>query len=157
MNRTFLIFFLLCFCQVFCQDKSDENYQKAISEVFGKCFKDLNPIEGTINVIPVNKNVKFCSLYQCVSRIGYTSKNEEIEQAILKRAVQITTLLYNEGTPIFLISGMGSFGEAAEKNQNLNDDNNLVYIDIAECITSESLEKIKNIVNKQTLKLINTK
>ena len=155
MKKTLSIFLFLITHQIFSQDKNYTNPEKALIEVYGKCFKDLNPIEGTTNVIPANKNVKFCSLYQCVSRNGYAEKNKDIEDSIIKRAIEITTRLYNEGTPVSLIIGMGTFGEADEKNQNLTDDNNLVYVSIAECISSLSLEKIQEAVNKETLKLIN--
>lgn len=157
MNRIFLVLFLFYYSLVFCQDINDENSKRAYTEVYGKCFKNLKPIEETKDIIPINKNVKFCSLYQCVSRIEYASENKEIEQAILKRAIEITTLLYNEGTPIYLLTGMDSSGTEFVENKNLSDDNNLVYIAVAECITSKSLEKIKDIVNKQTLQLINKK
>ena len=157
MKKIFLVLFLFSLNQTFCQDISDENSEKAIIEIFGKCFKDLKPIEGTKDILPQKKDVSFCSLYQCISRIGYTEGNKNSYEAILKRAFDITTLLYNEGTPLYLTSGMGSSGEADEENENLTDDNHLIYISIAECITSDSLEKIKNIVNAQTLRLINTK
>ena len=157
MKRIFLVLPLFYYSLVFCQDINDENSKRAYTEVYGKCFKDLQPIKETKDFIPVNKNVKFCSLYQCVSRIEYSSENKESEEAILNRAAEITTLLYNQGTPIYLLTGMDSSGTEFVENKNLNDDNNLVYIAVAECITSKSLEKIKDIVNEQTLKLINKK
>lgn len=157
MNKIFLVLFLFSLNQTFCQDKNDESLDNIYVKVFGKCFKNLKPIEGTKDVLPLKKDVSFCSLYQCVSRIEYTEDNKDIQGKILKRAIEIATYLYNDGTPIYLISGMGTSGEADEKNQNLTDDNNLIYISVAECITSNALEKIKNIVNEQTLKLINTK
>lgn len=157
MKKIFLVLFLFSLNQIFCQDISDENSKKAYIEVYGKIFKDLKPIEGTKDILPPKKNVSFCSLYQCVSRIEYTEGNKNIQEAIFKRAIEITNLLYKQGTPIYLLSGMDSSGTEIVENKNLTDDNKLVYIAIAECLTSQSLEKIKDIVNEQTMKLINKK
>jgi hypothetical protein len=155
MKKIVLTFFLLIMNHVFCQVKNDDKLNKIYLEIYGKCFKNLEPIEETKNIISL-ENVSFCKLYQCVAGVGYTKDERNIQDAILKRAVEITTRLYNEGTPIYLMIGMDSFGEAEEKNQDLTDDNNLVYISIAQCISSESLEKIKEIVNKTTSQLIKT-
>ncbi|KAF2509201.1 hypothetical protein EYY60_12510 [Flavobacterium zhairuonense] len=151
-----ILFLLLFFVnQAFCQDKKFTNPEKAFIEAFGKCYKDLNPIEGTINLIPEKKNVKFCSLYQCARAIEYTENKKEIENAILKRAVEITVRLYNEGTPIYLIYGMNSSSQADSDNEILTDDDNLVYISIAECVVSQSQVKISGVINKTTMELIN--
>jgi hypothetical protein len=157
MKKIFLVLFLFSLNQTFCQNIDDENSKKAYAEVYGKCFKDLKPIEGTKDILPSKKDISFCSLYQCVSRIGYAEGNKNTQKAILKRAIEITTLLYKQGTPIYLLSGMDSSGTEIVENKNLTDDNNLIYIAVAECLTSQSLEKIKDIVNEQTMKLINKK
>ncbi|WP_202701086.1 hypothetical protein [Flavobacterium sp. UGB4466] len=154
MKNIFLFLFLFTLNQVFSQDDNYTNSEKIIVDVFGKCFKDLNQIKGTRDVIPVNKNVKFCSMYQCVSRIGYTEKAKDIEKAIIKRAIKIATRLYNEGTPVYLTCGANSSNQADWYNQNLTDDNNLVYISIAECVVSHSLITIQKAVNQETMKLI---
>lgn len=155
MYKLFLIFFLLSINLIYCQ--KEENMNKAYVEVFGKCFKELESIEGTINIFPLNKNVKFCSLYQCVSRFEYAVGQKDIQEKILKRAIEITNLLYNEGTPIHLLLGAGSSGEEYVNNESLSDDNNLVYISIAECIFSQSLLEIQEAVNKETTRLLNSK
>lgn len=156
MNKTFLIIFLFCLHQAFCQDKSDENLNKAYIEVFGKCFEDLKTLEETKD-IPALKKISFCSLYQCVSRIQNSEIDKNIEQAILKRATEITTRLYNEGTPIYLIGGSMSWRQADINNQDLTDDNNLIYVSISDCISSNALVKIAKIVNEETSRLINKK
>lgn len=156
MKKIFLVLFLFSLNQTFCQDISDENSKKAYIEVYGKCFKDLKPLEEARNIIPL-KSIPFCTLYQCVAGVEYSEEKKDIQEAILKRSIEITTLLFKQGTPIYLLSGMDSSGTEIVENKNLTDDNNLVYIAIAECLTSESLEKIKNIVNEQTMKLINKK
>ncbi|WP_165800694.1 hypothetical protein [Flavobacterium sp. WLB] len=155
MTKKNLLLFLFFINQAFCQDKNNTNPEKAIVEVFEKCYKDLNPIEATINIIPEKKNVKFCSLYQCVSRVAYVEKEKDIENVIIKRAVEIAVRLYNDGTPVYLIYGMNSSSQADWDNQILTDDDNLIYVSIAECIVSHSLIKISEAVNKATMELIN--
>lgn len=155
MAKGILFLSLFFINQAFCQDKKFTNLEKAITEIFGKCYKDLNPIEGTINLIPEKKNVKFCSLYQCVSRIEYAENEKNIENAIIKRAIEITVRLYREGTPVYLTYGMDSSSQADWDNQILTDDDNLVYVSIAECVVSNSLVKISEAVNKATMELIN--
>lgn len=155
MKNISIIFFLLFINQTFCQDENYTNPEKAIIKVYGKCYEDLKPIEGTINIIPEKKNVRFCSLYQCVSRIGFAEKQKDIENAIIKRAVEITVRLYSEGTPVYLTYGMNSSSQADWDNQILTDDDNLVYLSVAECIVSQSLIKISEAVNKTTMELIN--
>lgn len=147
--------FLLFINQTFSQKKY--SIEKINTEIYGKCFKDLKPIKEIEN-IPSLQNIPICSLFECVALVEYTEKEEKIQEAILRRATEITVLLYNEGTPVYLTSGMNSSYKANENNQNLTDDNNLVYISVDECISSQSLQKIKQIVNRETSRLIsNTK
>lgn len=137
--------------QIFSQKKYP--IEEIYTKIYGKCFKDLQPIKEIEN-IPSLQNISICSLFECVALVEYTEKEEKIQEAILRRATEITALLYNEGTPVYLTSGMNSFYKANENNQNLTDDNNLVHISVAECISSQSLQKIKQIVNRETARLI---
>ncbi|MBE8727087.1 hypothetical protein [Flavobacterium hungaricum] len=154
--RNIIVTFLILFInQVFCQNENDTNSEKLVTEIYGKLYKDLDPIEGTINILPLNKNIKFCSLYQCVSRIGYAEKHKIIEEKIIKRALEITTRLFNEGTAIYLTYGAESLGQAISDNEILTDDNNLIYVSVGQCIVSDSLIKISDAINKRTMELIN--
>ena len=153
MSKIFLILFLLSLNQTFCQNENDENLNNVYVRVLGKYFNHLKPLDEAKEIISL-KSISFSNLFECVAGVEYTENEKNIQDAILKRATEITILLYNEGTPVYLTSGMNSSNNADMKNQNLNDDNNLVYISIAECLSSNTLEKIKNVVNKQTLKLI---
>ncbi|WP_431242726.1 hypothetical protein ACQ9BO_23630 [Flavobacterium sp. P21] len=155
MTKRILFILLFFINQAFSQDRNYSNPEKAIIEVFGKCYKDLEPIEGTINLIPEKENVRFCSLYQCVRGIGYAENKKEIESSILKRAVEITVRLYSEGTPVYLTYGMNSSSQADWDNEILTDDDKIVYISVAECIVSQSLIKISEAVNNATMELIN--
>jgi len=156
MKITFLILFLFCLHQAFCQNKNDENLDKVYVEVFGKCFEDLKALEETKDILSLKK-ISFCSLYQCVNRIQHSEVDKNIQDAILKRATEITTRLYNEETPIYLIGGSMSWHQADTKNQDLTDDNNLIYVSISDCISSNALVKIAKTVNEETSRLINKK
>jgi len=156
MMKYILAVFLILFTnQVFCQNKNYTNPEKAIIQIFGKCYNDLESIEGTTNILPEKKNVKFCSLYQCTSRIVYAEEDKNIEDKIIKRALEIAIRLYNEGTPVYLTYGMNSSGQADSDNEILTDDDNLVYISVGECIVFNPLVKISEAVNKTTMELIN--
>ncbi|MBZ4033185.1 hypothetical protein K6T82_00280 [Flavobacterium sp. 17A] len=155
MKNICIVFFLFFVNQVFFQNKEYSNPQKAFIEVFGKCFDDLAPIEGTINILPEKKNVRFCSLYQCASRIVYAEEEKDIENAILKRAKEIAIRLYNQGTPIYLTYGMNSSAQADLDNEILTDDDHLVYISVGECIVFQPVAKLSEEVNKVTMELIN--
>ncbi|CAD0007951.1 hypothetical protein [Flavobacterium chungangense] len=154
MKKNFLILLLLLGIQVFSQN--DDPDQKFHHKVYGKCFKSLKQIPETENQLLL-KALSFCSLLECTIGFEYSENKKDTQDAILKRAIEITNLLYDEGTPVYLISGLDSSDEAEKQNQNITDDNNLVYISVGGCVSTNELQKIKQIINQQTLKLINKK
>ncbi|MGO4770068.1 hypothetical protein ACEN2I_00260 [Flavobacterium sp. W22_SRS_FK3] len=154
MKKIFLLLFFFSLNQTFCQDINEDSEQKIQHKIYSKCFESLKAIPEIENHIPL-KIISFCSLLECIMGFEYAKDERTIQEAISKRAIEISVLLYDQGTPIYLTSGMDSSYDADEKNQNLTDDNHLVYISIAECLSSKSLEKIKDIINEQTKKLIN--
>lgn len=156
MNIKILILFLLSINLLYCQDQDEETMEKTYIETYGKCFSQLKPLSETKSKSEL-QNITFCSLYQCLKFVDFGEYEERIQKAILKRALEITLLLYNQKTPVYLVSGMNSSEKAFQKNLNLNDDDNLVYISIAECISSSNLEQIKETVNTKTSKLIESK
>ena len=156
MKKTIIVLFLLFSTQAFSQNEITSLEDKIYLEVYGKCFPQLKPLPETKNRDKLNK-VSFCSLYNCVHYIEYVEYEKKIQDAILKRAIEIATLLYNNGTPVYLAIGMNSSDKALQKNINLNDDNKLVYISIAECTSSPILDHIQEVVNNETTKLVNLK
>ncbi|WP_337967043.1 hypothetical protein [uncultured Flavobacterium sp.] len=156
MNKTIIILFFLFSIQAFSQNEETSLEDQIYMQVFGKCFTQLKPLPETQKRAKLNK-ITFCSLYQCVHYIEFVEYEKKIQDAILKRAIEITTLLYKNGTPVYLVTGMSSSDNALQKNINLNDDNKLVYISIAECVSSTTLQKIKETVNNETTKLIKQK
>ncbi|URM36980.1 hypothetical protein [Flavobacterium anhuiense] len=156
MKKNFVVLLLLLGIQGFCQNETDSLDDQIYVEIFGKCFSQVKPLPEVKNRTKLNK-IPFCSLYQCVRYIQYVEYEKKIQDAILKRAVEIAALLYKNGTPIHLISGMNSSDRALIKNANLNDDDKLVYISVAECISSSTLDRIQEAVNNETTRLIESK
>ncbi|CAM3505127.1 hypothetical protein FLLO111716_14635 [Flavobacterium longum] len=84
-------------------------------------------------------------------------KEDDIKKAAEYRLRGIATQLYNQGKPVYLISGMDSSSYAHKQNENLEDDNGIIYISIGECLISQSESKAKEIFNEQTKMLIEKK
>jgi hypothetical protein len=156
MKRILLVFLIFCLNQTFCQNQNEDSEQKIQHKIYSKCFESLKPIPETENHMPL-KIISFCSLFECVMGFEYAKEEKTIQEAISKRAIEISVLLYDEGTPVYLTSGLDSSYEAEKENQSITDDNNLVYISVGECTSTSSLQKIKKIINEHTLKLINKK
>jgi len=58
---------------------------------------------------------------------------------------------------LFLIEGKGSVELAEKKNENLEDDNNLIYISVDDFIDAKEITKGKELYNSETDKLLNKK
>ena len=142
--------------QGYSQTETNSIEDQILIDIFGKCFSEVKPLPEVKNRAKLNK-IPFCSLYQCVRYIQYVEYEKKIQEAILKRSAEIAALLYKNETPVYLISGMSSSDKALIKNTNLNDDNKLVYISVAECVSSSTLDKIQEVVNNETTRLIKLK
>lgn len=55
---------------------------------------------------------------------------------------------------LYLIEGKGSVELAEKKNENLEDDNNLIYISIDDFVNAKEITKGKELYNSETEKLI---
>jgi len=122
------------------------------AQLFTKCFENINQGAEILEKYPAWKDVKLCSLMYCMELLRYEDK--EIQQMGEDRLTGIATQLYREGTPVILTMGMDSYLEAEKRNQNLEDDNHIVYISYGECTGPRFLDEAANIVNKQTRTLI---
>ncbi|PBJ15642.1 hypothetical protein [Flavobacterium sp. ACN6] len=123
------------------------------TQLFTKCFENLNQGSEIFEKYPALKNVKFCTLINCMFLYAY--KENDIQLAAEKRLIGIATQLYNEGNPVYLTMGLDSYLSTQEKNKNLEDDNHIVYISYGECTNPTFLIEAAKIVNKQTNLLIN--
>ncbi|MFQ6599562.1 hypothetical protein [Flavobacterium sp. C3NV] len=134
-------------------DESIETEDHSISaQLYTKCFENLNQGAEILEKYPAFKETKPCSLAYCMMLLSY--KDEEIKLVAEQRLQGIATQLFQEGNPVYLISGMDSFLTAQEKNKNLEDDHHIVYISYAECTSPEFLRRSADIVNAQTMQLI---
>jgi len=122
------------------------------AQLYTKCFENLNQGSEIFEKHPAFKDAKLCSIAYCMQLLAYPEK--DIQLAAESRLIGITTQLYNEGNPVLLIMGFESYLTAKERNENLEDDNHIVYISYGECTNPEFLRRAAVIVNKQTMQLI---
>lgn len=156
MLQKLILIVLLIFClQVKAQndinnEKIEDNSISA--QLYTKCFENLNQGTEILEKYPAFKETKLCSLMYCMMLLGFQEK--EIQLIGEGRLIGIATQLYKEGNPVILIEGMESSLEAKKRNENLNDDNHIVYISYGECTNPSFLTKAAKIVNNQTMSLI---
>ena len=122
------------------------------AQLYTRCFENLNQGSEILEKYPVFKDFKLCSLLYCTILLSY--QENDIKLVAEQRLQGITTQLFREGNPVYLISGMESYEKAIENNKNLEDDNHIVYISIGACQISPFESKAQDIVNKQTMFLI---
>ncbi|UUW07785.1 hypothetical protein NLG42_16960 [Flavobacterium plurextorum] len=126
--------------------------QSISTQLYTKCFENLNQGSEILEKYPAFKDSKLCSLLYCTLLLSY--QENEIKLIAEQRLQGIVTQLFREGNPVYLISGMESYEKAVENNKNLEDDNHIVYISIGACQISSFESKARDIVNKQTMLLI---
>ncbi|MEN2415941.1 hypothetical protein [Flavobacterium mesophilum] len=150
----FITILFICF-KAESQNNTDTEVEdhSIATQLYTKCFENLNQGSEIFEKYPSLKSVKFCDLLTCSYLLSYDELDVKI--AGEKRLIEIATQLYREGTPVYLVMGMQSYLNAQMKNQNLEDDNHLVYISYGECTNPSHLIKAAEIINKQTMFLIN--
>jgi len=157
-HKIFVIAFLLVSLHVVSQNTDnleiiEEN--SLASQLYNKCFENLNQGSEILELYPAFKDIKLCSIAYCMQILAYNDK--EVKSIGENRLIGIATQLYNEGTPILLIMGLESSLLAEQKNKNLLDDNHIVYISYGECTNPPYLRLAAEIINKQTGRLIQKK
>lgn len=151
IRKLFLVLLLLSFSQIESQNLDASNIVADTSisaQLYTKCFENLNQGNEIFLKYPGFQSSKFCSLITCSFLLSY--KEADLQIAGEQRLIGIATQLFKEGNPVYLISGLDSSFEAAKKNENLEDDNHIVYISYSECISPAFLRKAAEIVNQQT-------
>ncbi|MTH16823.1 hypothetical protein [Flavobacterium sp. LC2016-01] len=155
VQKIILTIFLLFSISVESQsilDTSEEVDNSIGAQLYTKCFENLNQGDELFEKHPALKSIKFCSLFSCSYLLSL--EEEEIQLVGEKRLIGIATQLFREGNPVYLIRGLDSSLDEKAKNQNLTDDNHLVYISYGECTNPPYLIRAAEIVNKQTELLI---
>lgn len=117
-----------------------------------KHFENLNHGNEEANQYPLLKQHESYSILGCMSLLS--SENEIVKKVALARLRGISTQLFLEGKPVILTAGMNSAGINISKNKNLQDDDHIIYVAIADCIVTKEQEKAQAIFNNQTRALI---
>lgn len=155
LRKLTIIIFLLLSLQIKAQNPINdiETEDNSIStQLYTKCFENLNHGAEILEKYPNWKDAKLCSLMYCMILLSFDDK--EVQLMGEGRLVGIATQLYREGNPVILIMGMDSYLEAKKRNENLQDDDHVVYISYGECTNPPFLTRAAEIVNKQTMSLI---
>ena len=154
-NKLVLILVVSLSLQAKSQNSSEneENMDNSIStQLYTKCFENLNHGAEILEKYPNWKDAKLCSLMYCMMLLSFEDK--EVQLMGEGRLVGIATQLYREGNPVILIMGMESYLKAKKSNENLQDDDHIVYISYGACTNPPFLIRAAEIVNKQTRFLI---
>jgi len=158
IRKLFLILSFFSFFHIESQNINDFNTVKDTTisaQLYTKCFENLNQGNQIFAKYPEFKSSTFCSLITCSFLLSY--KEIDLQIAGEQRLIGIATQLFKEGNPVYLVSGLDSFFETKKKNENLHDDNQIVYVSYAECTSPDFLRRAAEIVNKQTQSLIKQK
>lgn len=148
-----IVLLALCF-QAKSQNAKDTIFKdNSISaQLYTKCFKNLNQGAIIFEKYPNFKRSNLCSLSYCMLLLSFRETEIQLAAEDLLRGIAIQ--LYREGNPVCMISGMDSYTIATNKNENLEDDDHLVYISYAECVSPYFLSRGANVINEQTRRLI---
>lgn len=131
------------------ETKVDENFPFSL---LTRYFNYLNHGKEELKSYPVlNQSESYC-IWGCIFLME--SEDETIKKIAIARLKGIATQLFREGKPVLLTSGMNSANFNITKNANLEDDNNIIYVSIADCIVTQAQDKAQGIFNHQTRKLI---
>ena len=78
----------------------------------------------------------------------------EINEIIYKRIIELAKVNFEKKVYLYLVEGKGSVEFAEKKNENIEDDNNLIYISIDDFINAKEITKGKELYNSETKKLM---
>ena len=155
MNNVFKLTVIL-FYTTFCFSQTEENPDKNFPQsLMIRLFENLNHGSDKFDKYPVLQEKNLYSIMGCIYLLE--SKEQEIEKIAIARLKGIATQLFNEGKPVKLTFGMDSGYLTKKENENLNDDNNIIYLNIAECIVRKSELTAQKAFNDQTRQLIDKK
>ena len=146
------IFFLTQFSAAQTETKADENFAFSL---LMKEFENLNHGSDLFEKYPILKTKEINSIIGCIYLLN--AKEDEIKKVAIARLSGISTQLFNQGKPVYLTSGMDSSYFANKENENLEDDNHIIYVSIAECVVSNSESTAQSVFNEQTMKLVTKK
>lgn len=109
------------------------------------CNENLSKLERS-KVYPFFPTEELCSIKKCFRGISYP----EINEIIYKRIVELAKVNFENKIYLFLIEGKGSIELAEKKNENLEDENNLIYISVDDFIDTKEITIGKELYNSET-------
>lgn len=130
-------------------EQVDDNFPLSL---LTRHFENLNYGKDEFEKFPTLKQPAYYCIMGCIVLID--SNDETLKKVALARLKGIATQLFREGKPVLLTSGMSSAYFNIEKNKNLKDDNNIIYLAIADCIVSKAEVLAQSTFNNQTRYLI---
>lgn len=149
LKLTLIVFFITQLSSGQTETEIDNNFPLSL---LTRNFENLNHGSDLFERYPILIKKELCSIIGCIYLLEM--EDEEIKKVAIARLKGISTQLFNEKTPVMLTYGMNSIGYAIKKNENLEDDNQIVYLSIADCIVRNSEVQAQNAFNNQTRKLV---
>lgn len=149
---TLIIFFITQLSSAQTEIEIDNNFPLSL---LTRSFENLNHGSELFEQYPILQNKHLYSIIGCIYLLDM--EKEEIKKVAIARLKGISTQLFNENKPVILTYGMDSVGFAMKKNENVEDDNQIVYLSIADCIVKNSEVQAQNAFNNQTRKLVSKK
>jgi len=149
MKYLFISLLISQFCFTQTETKVDDNFPLSL---LTRDFENLNHGSEMFEKYPILKRTELNSIIGCIYLLKL--KEEDIKKVAIARLKGIATQLFREGKPILLTYGMDSVGIAMKENENLEDDNHVIYLSIADCVVSEAESKARSVFNDQTMKLV---
>ena len=113
------------------------------------CYENLSKLEKS-EVYPYFQTNELCSINKCFRGISYP----EINEIIYKRIVELAQVNFEKKIYLYLIEGKGSVERAEKENENLKDDNQLIYISIDDFINAKEITKGKDLYNTETERIM---
>ena len=113
------------------------------------CHENLIKLEQS-EVYPDFPTNELCSIKKCFRGISYP----EINEIIYKRIVELAQVNFEKKNYLYLIEGKGSVERAETENENLKDDNELIYISINDFINAKEITIGKDLYNTETERLL---
>jgi len=93
---------------------------------------------------------KLCSIEKCFRSLSIP----EINLIIYRRLIEIARINFKNNIYLYLVAGTGSVQLAEKQNENISDDNHLIYISVDDFIDSKEILKGVEIYNAETRKLM---
>ncbi|SHG63774.1 hypothetical protein SAMN05444372_10851 [Flavobacterium micromati] len=116
------------------------------------CHQNLSKLVQS-EVYPYFATNELCSIKKCFRGISYP----EINEIIYKRIVELAQLNFEKKIYLYLVEGNRSVERAEKENENLQDDNRLIYISVDDFINAKEITKGKDLYNTETERLTKRK